>query len=118
MTTVTSLFQERKGTFEVDLGIQHHFSSGLYAKEMRVPKGYEVGTHAHEYDHLSLLAQGKVIVRTDDSTAHYTAPACIEIKAGIHHCIYAVEDTVWYCIHATDCADPETVDEVLIKKES
>lgn len=118
MNTVTNLFKERAGTFEIDLGIKHHFSSGLYAKQMHVPKGYEVGTHAHEYDHLSLLAQGKVVVRTDNESAQYTAPAVIEIKAGIHHCITALEDVVWFCIHATDCADPDKVDDVLIQKES
>jgi quercetin dioxygenase-like cupin family protein len=117
MTTVTNLFHERKGTFEFDLLTKHFFSDGLYAKQMTLPKGCMVGTHAHTYNHLSILSSGRVTVRTDDTSTDYSAPACIEIAAGVHHSIQAHEDAVWYCIHATDCADPDKVDEVLIQKE-
>ena len=103
-------FKELVGRFDVDLQIQHHFSSGVYAKEMRVPVGYTIGSHAHTFDHLSLLAQGHVIVHTDEMTQEFKAPACITIKAGIHHEITALWDTVWYCIHATDVTDPDKVD--------
>ena len=117
MSTVTDRFNELEGTFEVDLLTKHFFSDGLYAKQMSLPKGYEAISHAHKYNHLSLLAKGKVIVRTDDSVAEYIAPAMIEIKAGVHHSITAHEDVVWYCIHATDATEPSEVDEVLIQKE-
>ena len=103
------------GTFEVDLGIVHNFSDGLYAKQMFVPKGYVIGQHAHKFSHLSVLAKGKVIVRTDDDVAEYTAPACLEIKEGINHAIEALEDTVWFCIHATNETDVNKIDKVLIK---
>lgn len=106
-------FEQNVGRFEVDLQIQHHFSSGVYAKEMHIPAGSTVGTHAHNFDHLSLLAGGSVIVHTDEFTKTFQAPACITIKAGVHHEITALTDTVWYCIHATDVTDPELVDEAL-----
>ena len=106
-----------EGTFEIDLGIVHNFSDGLYAKQMFVPKGYIVGQHAHSFSHLSILAKGKVIVRTDEGFAEYTAPACLEIKEGINHAIEALEDTVWFCVHATNETDINKIDEVLIKKD-
>jgi len=115
MKTISELHKVMKGTFEVDLGIVHNFSDGLYAKQMFVPKGYVVGTHAHTFSHLSILAKGKVIVRTDDSVTEYTAPACLEIKEGIQHAIEALEDTVWFCIHATDETDINKIDEILIE---
>lgn len=118
MSTVTDRFNELEGTFEVDLLTKHFFSDGLYAKQMSLPQGYEAISHAHNYNHLSLLAKGRVIVRTDDSVAEHVAPAMLEIKAGAHHSITALEDVVWYCIHATDETDSSEVDEVLIKKES
>ena len=117
MSTVTDRFKELEGTFEVDLLTKHFFSDGLYAKQMSLPRGYEALSHSHKYDHLSILSQGKVTVRTDESTAEYTAPACITIRAGIHHSITALEDVVWYCIHATDVADASKVDEVLIERK-
>lgn len=118
MSSVTDRFKKLEGTFEVDLLTKHFFSDGLYAKQMSLPKGYEAISHAHHYNHLSLLAAGKVILRTDDSEVEYTAPAMIEIAAGVHHSITATENVVWYCIHATDATEPDAVDEVLIKKEA
>ena len=113
---LADLFQQNQGTFEADLGTVHHFSDGLYAKEMHIPAGYIAGTHAHEYSHLSILAKGRVRVATDEYNVEYTAPACIEIKAGVHHTIHALEDSAWFCIHATDETDAENIDEVLIGK--
>jgi quercetin dioxygenase-like cupin family protein len=114
--SIAQLFAERKGTFDCDLGTVHHFSDGLYAKEMLIPKGYQAGQHAHKYSHLSILAKGSVKVVTDDGVQEFTAPACIDIKAGIHHVIEALEDSAWFCIHATDETDVSKVDEVLIKE--
>ena len=113
---VTEQFLQNKGTFEIDLGTQHHFSDGLYAKEMNIPKGDVAGMHKHEYSHLSILSKGRVIVRTDEYNNEYTAPACIDIKAGINHTIEALEDAVWFCIHATEETDITKIDEVLIEK--
>jgi len=117
MQTVSEQFKELEGTFEVDLGTIHHFSSGVYAKQMMLPKGYFALSHAHNYDHLSILATGKVIVKTDEKAIQYTAPACITIHKGEHHSITALEDATWFCIHATEETNPDKVDEVLIMKE-
>ena len=110
------IFKKMEGTFEADLGTVHHFSYGLYAKQMNIPKGFMAGQHIHNYSHLSILAKGVVIVRTDDGEKSYSAPACIEIKSGLHHSIEALEDCVWFCIHATDEKDASKVDEVLIQR--
>lgn len=116
--TLAEEFAQKEGYFEVDLGTIHHFSDGLYAKQMMIPKGYEACSHAHEYSHLSILAKGKVAVITDDEKKGYEAPACIEIKAGIHHKIIALENSTWFCIHATEETDKNKIDEVLIAKEA
>jgi len=113
---VTEQFLQNQGTFEVDLGTQHHFSDGLYAKEMKIPKGYAAGMHKHEYSHLSILSKGRVIVRTDEYNTEYVAPSCIDIKAGLNHTIEALEDAVWFCIHATEETDITKIDKVLIEK--
>lgn len=115
MQCISELHKLMEGTFEVDLGVVHNFSDGLYAKQMFIPKGYVVGQHAHKFSHLSILAKGKVIVRTDDTEKEYTAPACLDIKKGINHAVEALEDTVWYCIHATDETDVAKIDNVLVK---
>jgi quercetin dioxygenase-like cupin family protein len=117
MSTVSELSKEFSGTFEVDLDTVHHFSDGLYAKQMVIPKGYMAGTHSHKYSHLSILSKGRVIVRTDNETLEYTAPACIEIKKDTLHNIEALEDSVWFCVHATEETNLDLIDEVLIGRE-
>jgi quercetin dioxygenase-like cupin family protein len=114
--SVSALFKEKQGQFDVDLGVIHHFSDGLYGKEMTLPKGYAAGTHAHEYSHFSILAKGRVILKTDDWQKEFSAPACIEIVAGVNHMIFALEDSTWFCIHATNETDINKIDDVLIKR--
>ena len=94
--------------------IKHHFSAGVYAKEQKLAKGYMVETHAHKYDHLSIMSGGPVEVECNGESTLYVGCACITIKAGVKHKITALGDSVWFCIHATDETDPEKVDEVLI----
>ena len=95
--------------------ITHHFSDGLYAKEMAFNAGEAILKHTHNYSHLSILAKGKVAILRGDEIDIVDAPACIEIKLGLTHGVKAITDCVWYCIHATDETDQSKVDEVLIK---
>jgi quercetin dioxygenase-like cupin family protein len=92
---------------EEDGVITHHFSDGLYAKEARFPAGSVILKHTHEFSHLSILAHGNDVKIVN-------APACLEIKAGLTHGVKAIEDCVWFCIHATDEKDASKVDDVLI----
>ena len=94
--------------------IQHHFSSGVYAKETRIPAGFVLVQHAHKHDHLSILASGSVELVVDGVKSVVYAPGCLTIAAGKHHGIKSLTDVVWYCVHATNCTDENEVDETLI----
>jgi quercetin dioxygenase-like cupin family protein len=98
------------------LGQTHHFSDGLYAKQMVIPAGHVVGSHAHNYSHLSVLAKGDIVLEVDGVTTDVSGPACIEIKAGCTHRVFAKTDAVWFCIHATEENDVNKIDEVLVTK--
>jgi len=113
---LADILKANEGLMEFDPQIVHHFSDGLYAKQFVLPKDHFIVQHAHKYSHLSLLAKGKVIVRTDNTEEMYSAPYCFEIKSRINHSIQSLEDCVWFCIHATDEKDPSKVDEVLIQR--
>lgn len=108
---------QNAGRWDFDPQIQHHFSDGLYAKQAVFPAGSRVVSHKHNYSHLSILAQGRVLLITDDrEPEEYKAPACIEIRAGVNHAIEAIEDAVWFCVHHTDEKDPDRVDQVVIQE--
>lgn len=97
-----------------DLPISHHWGGGVYAKETRISAGLILVQHKHDFDHLSVLASGTVELMVDGVRSEVTGPTCLTIEAGKHHGVKALTDVVWYCIHATDCTDPQSVDEVLI----
>lgn len=87
----------------------HHFSDNLYAKEIRVQKGGAITQHRHNYSHLSLLAKGKVrLITPGEPDRILVAPAVLEIVAGRHHAIEALEDSTWFCIHAIDTAERDS----------
>ena len=104
-----------EGVHEI-LGQVHHFSDGLYAKQVHVPANHVVGQHSHKYSHMSILAQGDVVVMVGDQQTRYSAPACIEIAAGVEHRVFAITDAVWFCIHATSETDLEKIDQVLVSE--
>ena len=101
-----------------DPRIQHHFSSGVYAKQVTLTtKEDAMNQHEHTFDHLSILSQGQVVVDIDGDKTLYTAPAVLNIKAGQRHVIIPTQLPVtWFCIHATEVVDPELVDDSLILK--
>lgn len=94
--------------------ITHHFSDGLYAKEAVFEAGTAILKHTHDFDHLSILAKGKVAIMKGEDIEVIEAPACIEIKAGLTHGVKAITDCVWFCIHATQETDASKVDTVLM----
>lgn len=97
--------------------IEHFFTDGVYARKMLIPAGTRVPTHRHVYNHLSILAQGRVRVAVGPVAKEYVAPAMIEIEKNVSHTISAVEDSVWFCVHATDATDIESLETTVIVKD-
>lgn len=94
--------------------IIHHFSSGVYAKEVRIPSGATLLQHKHKYDHMSILASGLARVIVNERTTLYEAPAVIDIHAGEAHTVQALSDCVWFCVHPTNETDPAKIDSEVI----
>jgi quercetin dioxygenase-like cupin family protein len=67
--------------------------------------------HAHAFDHITLLATGKVLMKHDNGQQEFTAPHLIVTPKGITHQFTALEPgTVFCCIHAI--RDGSEVDDV------
>jgi quercetin dioxygenase-like cupin family protein len=57
--------------------------------------------HTHQFDHLTLLAKGKLKVTVEGVVSEFTAPHMIYIHKDKAHELEALADeTVAYCIHA------------------
>jgi quercetin dioxygenase-like cupin family protein len=99
-----------------DFGVEvvHHFAGGLYCKETRIPAGVKLTQHKHSFEHLSVLASGRVLVSVDGVETEHAAPAFLTIAAGKAHEVTALTDVVWGCLHATDCTDADKIDHELV----
>lgn len=91
--------------------IVHHFAPGLYAREMRLPKGAFISSKVHKFPGLSILSKGSMALYLDDGTTkivhegfHIVAPA------GARRVAIALEDVVWTCMHTTDETDLEKIE--------
>jgi quercetin dioxygenase-like cupin family protein len=76
--------------------------ANLYSRMMHFAKvgDVEIG-HTHQFDHLTLLAKGKLKVTVEGVSTEFTAPHMIYIKADkVHELVALTDDTVAYCIHA------------------
>ncbi len=100
---------ELRARFEPE--IVHHFAPGLYAREMRLPKGAFISSKVHKYPGLSILSKGSMALHMDDGTTkivregfHIVAPA------GTRRVAIALEDVVWTCMHPTDETDIEKIE--------
>lgn len=67
--------------------------------------------HAHKFDHITLLASGKVLMKHDNGEQEFTAPHLIVTPKGVTHQFTALEpNTVFCCIHAI--RDGDGVDDI------
>ena len=76
--------------------------ANLFSRQMHFQKaGDREHGHTHPFDHLTLLAAGKLQVTVEGKTTEFKAPHMIFIKAEHNHELVALEDnTVAYCVHA------------------
>jgi quercetin dioxygenase-like cupin family protein len=85
----------------------------VFVKQMRFIKAGDTEQgHSHCFDHLTLLATGKLRLTALGKSTDFTAPHHIFIKAGVEHELLALEDeTVVHCIHAL--RDGERVEDIV-----
>ena len=102
------------------LNVKIGMVSNLYSRMMHFE---EVGDiehgHTHQFDHLTLLASGRLQITVDGKVSDFSAPNMIFIHKDKNHELVALEpNTVAYCIHAMrlgerveDIVDPSMVPE-------
>lgn len=103
-------------SIEVKIGcVSNLFSRMMHFKNA----GDTEHTHAHSFDHLTLLAAGSVECVVDGVKTIFKAPNMIFIRKDKNHAFTALENnTVAYCIHAMrigerieDIIDPSMIPE-------
>ena len=84
---------------------------GVHMLKYEIPKGVLLISHCHSYDHPSILASGSVELWTsEDDLKTLVGPTEAFIGKGVKHALVALEDSVWYCVHPDNGADPAIED--------
>lgn len=83
--------------------------SNLWLRQMHFAKaGDRNDGHTHNFDHVTLLAKGRVSVDVEGQVTEFTAPHMIYITKGKEHYLTALEDdTIAYCVHALRSGERE-----------
>lgn len=99
----------------IEIETLHHFAPGIYAREIRIPKGVLLTGKIHRTEHLSIISKGRLtFVSANASRMTVEAPYTLVSKPGAKRAIYAHEDSVWTCIHPTTETDLDRLEEIFI----
>jgi hypothetical protein len=99
---------------QVDMPVTHHFSEGVYARELFIPKDTILTGKIHKFSQLNILSQGEISVLTEDGVKRVKAPFHIVSPPGTKRIAYAHEDCVWTTIHGTYERDVDKIEEHFI----
>jgi hypothetical protein len=91
----------------------HHFSPGVYAREVRIPKGTVLTGKIHKTEHLCIL-NGDIEIASQDGKGRFTGYLTFLSKPGVKRIGYAHEDTVFTTIHAIEGTDISELEKALV----
>lgn len=105
------------GAYTSEGDVSHHFSEGLYARELRIPADTMLVGQIHLQGQINFLMKGTIRVSTDDGMKELTAPQIVVTGPGTKRAGYAVTDVVWVTVLATDETDLAIMKDKVIAKD-
>lgn len=106
----------RKHPNQIEIKVTHHFSKGVYAREIFIPKGATVVGKIHKHQNLNIMSKGSGIILSQDGKMEIHAPYTVVSGPGVKRAFYALEDTIWTTIHGTEETDVEKIEALFIAK--
>lgn len=102
---------------QLEIKVTHHFSKGVYAREIFIPKGALIVGKIHKHENLNIVSRGEISFISIDGAKRVKAPYTVVSSPGVKRIGYAHEDTVWTSIHGTDEKDVNKIEEEFIAKD-
>lgn len=96
----------------------HHFSDGIYARELRIPAGVCIVGALHKTKHFMMVSKGRCSIATHEGSTVVEAPYIVETQPGIKRVVYAETDTVMTTFHVTNETDIEKIAEQILVQEN
>jgi len=101
---------------QVELKVIHHFSKGVYARELHIPAGIILTGEIHKFENLNILSKGKIQVLVGDAVQEIEAPFTVVSPAGTKRIARALTDCVWTTVHGTNELDVGIIEKTFIAK--
>lgn len=101
---------------QLELLTKHHFSKGVYARELHIPKDTMLTGHIHKYQNLNILVKGRMKVLVNHEIKEVEAPFIVVSPPGTKRIAYAIDDCVWITIHGTDETDLDIIEQKFIAR--
>ena len=96
---------------------RHHFSDGMYAREMIMPAGCIVVGALHKTKHLFSLVSGQCEVSSVYERENITAPYLGETIPGTKRVIYSETGCTWVTYHPTHLTNIDEIEAALVEQE-
>jgi len=101
---------------QIELKVIHHFSKGVYARELHIPAGVILTGEIHKFENLNILSKGRIEVLTEKGMQEVEAPFTVVSLAGTKRIARAITDCVWTTVHGTDENDLNIIEKTFIAK--
>lgn len=98
-----------KAMDQIDLKVKHHFSKGVYARELLIPAGVTLVGEIHKYENLNILSKGSMLVSIENGMLEIEAPFTVVSSPGTKRIAHTLTECVWTTIHGTDLKDVELI---------
>ena len=99
---------------QIVMETKHHFSPGIYTRELFIPKGTVLTGKIHRYEVMNVLVSGTIKVTTDDGIETLTGPMIFNSRAGTKKAAVSMTDVIWLNIHPTELTDLEEIEKEFI----
>ena len=97
-----------------EMPVTHHFSKGVYARELFIPAGTILTGEIHKYQSLNILLSGQIAVLTNDGIKKPESGFVEVSSPGMKRIAFAITDTRWLTVHGTDETDVEKIKDEFI----
>ena len=91
--------------------VQHHFSDGIYVREIFMPAGLLVVGKVHKTTHLNIVMTGRCEVMINGEIKEFKAGDVFESLEGSQKTLYIFEDTKWLTVHTNE-NDSKNIEEL------
>ncbi len=102
---------------QLELETNHHFSKGLYCRELLIPKDCTLVGKVHKHEHMCMLIKGEMTIISGQGRQVIKAPAIFVSHPGVKRAGYAHEDSVFVTVHNTDLKDLAQIEAELVEPD-